>query len=186
MPGRGYTIVEFLVVLGLLGLVLGVALLILTSILKASNQTNVLVQVKQNGQVVLDSLEKQIRNAQLAQKVSTNYIKLARQGQDPLHIKCFPSSAGANGWIGSVVSTANPPADSSYSALTDRDTVKGVDINCNPDANCKFDVIASSAGSAYPPVVLICFRVNQGVSAPTRADFSANVQFDTTISLRQY
>src|SRR3989344_4232759 len=60
---NGFTLLEFLVVIGLLSLTIGSILLFLTSVLKGTNQANVTSEVKQNGQVVLDALESQIRKA---------------------------------------------------------------------------------------------------------------------------
>ena len=184
----GFTLIEFLVVIGLLALVVGSSLLFLTSILKGSNQANVTAEVKQNGQVVLDSLERQIRNATDAQKIATNTVKLIRQGQDPLYIKCIPSmGSSSNGWIGTVVSTTNPASDAVYMSITNRDDlIAGVDVQCNLAPPYSFDVIPSSSGTASPPIVLVSFVVNQGVQAPSREDFFANVEFRTTISLRKY
>src|SRR3989344_5912333 len=60
---KGFTLLEFLVVIGLLSITIGSILLFLTSVLKGTNQANITSEVKQNGQVVLDTLESQIRNA---------------------------------------------------------------------------------------------------------------------------
>ena len=176
----GFTLVEFLIVLGILALVVGSSLLFLTSVFKGSNQANVTTEAKQNGQVVLDLLEKQIRNAIFAQSPSAGYIKLTGSSEDPLHIKCFPSTASTNGWIGMVASGADSPFDSSFVPLTNKDdTISGVDIQ-----NCDFRVI--EATPSLPAIVSISFGVNQGIAAPSRQDFLANVAFQTTISLRKY
>src|SRR3989304_9968988 len=106
---KGFTLIELLVVLGILAAAVGATLIFLTNVLKGTNQANVTAEVKQNGQAVLDSLEKQIRGAINASGGdSGKYINLTRDGLEPFHIKCFldglpPKSA--NGWIGTVVST---------------------------------------------------------------------------------
>src|SRR3990170_4782911 len=98
---KGFTLLEFLVVIGLLSITIGSILLFLTSVLKGTNQANITSEVKQNGQVVLDTLESQIRNASDAVCLnpsdnnlcasptqSTTHIKLLRTNSDPLHIRC--------------------------------------------------------------------------------------------------
>jgi prepilin-type N-terminal cleavage/methylation domain-containing protein len=192
----GFTLIEFLVVLGVLAVAVGSALLFLTSILRGTNQANVTAEVKQNGQAVLDSLDAQIRNAKDVQCIdsggavvdcssasaSSKYIGLLMPSGNPLHIKCFSDSTPktVNGWIGTAVATT-VPTDASFTPVTGQDLVSGVDIN-----NCNFVVSPSTAGTLNPAVVSLSFVVNQGINAPSRQDFQANVQFQTTISLRQY
>ena len=197
----GFTLIEVLVVLGIMVAAVGVTLLFLTNVLKGTNQANVGAEVKQNGQAVLDSLEKQIRGASdieckdsggttvLCDNVDadTKYMKVLRVGQDPLHIRCFSSTSTTNGWIGTVVTSNDYPALGAYTSTTNNDTVSGVDVRCSPSDppdNLGFKIIPT--GSGLPPIVSISFVVNQGVSASSRADFLANVKFETTISLRKY
>ena len=76
-----------------------------------------------------------------------------------------------------------PSSDTVYdnNPITNKDPIAGVDIK-----DCSFDVLGSSEGGTSPPIVSIRFTVNQGVLAPSRKDFVANVQMQTSISLRQY
>src|SRR3989344_1028540 len=103
---KGFTLIELLVVLGILAAAVGASMIFLTSVLKGTNQANVTAEVKQNGQVVLDSLEKQIRGATDVEcansagnsvdcsdaSASLKYLKLVRSDEDPLHIGCFLDS----------------------------------------------------------------------------------------------
>lgn len=190
---KGYSLIEFLVVIGILVLALGSSLAFLTSSLKGSNKASISAETKQNGQAVLDSLEKQIRNASGAELVVTSpnykHIRLPKQSATPgtsnyLHIKCFDTDSSVNGSIRVLESTNAAPGDGLFTTntfITSTDPVSGVDID-----NCAFDVDVGSAGVDSPPVVSLSFIVNQGVNAPSRQDFKANVQFQTTISLRKY
>lgn len=182
---KGFTLIEFLVVLSILVIAVGSALLVLSAVLRGTNQLNVTAEVKQNGQAVLDNLDSQIRNASDAiSDGSGKYIRLTRPNADPLNIKCFydlhPKSQ--NGWIGTAITTAINPTELNYTPITNRnDLVSGVDIN-----DCSFTVAASSPGSVSPPIVSISFVVSQAIGAPSRQDFVASVEFRTTISLRKY
>jgi len=189
---KGFTLLEFLVVIGLLSITIGSILLFLTSVLRGTNQANITAEVKQNGQVVLDTLESQIRNATDADCLnpadgnlcasptqSTTHIKLLRTNSDPLHIRCV-NPAGENGRIEIAVSTDQLPTN--FTSITSQDTVSGVDIK----NNCSFTIIPTSGGVSDPPIISVSFTVNQGVGAFSRQDFMANVSFQTTISLRGY
>lgn len=184
----GFTLVELLVVLGLLSITITATLLFLTSTLKGSNQTTIIAEVKQNGQVVLDSLERQIRNATKAVEVAglpeapNGYIELTFPDASSMRVSCFSSSGNLNGYIGVKKNT-----DISYTSLTNQDTISGVNVVCNPTecGNKSLDLIEPSSGSLSPPIVSVCFVMQQGLGAPSRADFVASANFQTTISLRK-
>lgn len=191
---KGFTLIEILVVLGILVITVSSTLLFLTSVLRGSNKANVYAEVKQNGQSVLDSLERQVRNAVDAQQISVeglNTIKLTRQDQNPLYIICKGSDASHNGYIGTLTLVAatdpDPTSSGSFIALTNKDDVNsGVDLDCISDAACKLQVIPPSSGSNSPPIVSLCFYANQATQAPSRQDFLVGLKFKTTISLRKY
>src|SRR3990167_867757 len=186
---HGFTLIEFLVVLGILALTVSSTLLFLTSVLRGSNKANVIAEVKQNGQAVLESLERQIRNGVDAEQVGpegNNTIQIVRQDQGLLYLKCFPKGVSSNGYIG--VSDQ----DASYVAMTNKDDIiSGVHIDCTvPDCN-GLKVTAASSGAVSPPIVSICFYASQGIDAPSRQDFevtdptnpnSKGIKFQTTIS----
>ena len=192
---QGFTLIELLVVLGILTAAVGASLIFLTSVLKGTNQANVTAEVKQNGQVVLDSLEKQIRGATSAVVITgsglpggatKDGVNLALPTGRSLYLVCFDTDpiAKSNGWIGVAdVSPGTPTnAFSNYNSVTNKDNISGVDVK-----NCDFSVQqASTTGTAAPAVVSISFVMNQGIQAPSRADFLANAKFETTISLRNY
>jgi len=183
---KGFTLLEFLVVIGLLSITIGSILLFLTSVLKGTNQANITAEVKQNGQVVLDTLESQIRNATDADCTLKNgnddciRVKLLRPNTDPLHIACVdPVGQTENGRIEIASSLLDDPVN--FTSITNTDIKSGVSVT-----DCKFNVVASSGGVSAPPIVAVSFKVNQGVAAASRSDFLANVDFQTTISLRGY
>src|SRR3989304_4430925 len=101
---KGFTLIELLVVLGILAAAVGATLIFLTSVLKGTNQANVTAEVKQNGQVVLDSLEKQVRGATAAVFIaptgSLSGVNLTKTDGNSLYVVCFDSTLTSNGWIG--------------------------------------------------------------------------------------
>lgn len=179
---KAFTLIEFLVVLALLSLTIGSALLFLTNLVKGANQANIVAETKQNGQVVLDSLEKMVRNASGAEQLATNHIKLDIGGNQFLHIKgCIIATSGENQWIGVYQSAVDPTGDGQFNSITNRDPISGVDVE-----TCTFEVITASQGDVSPAIVNLRFIAHQGIQAPSRRDYQANVEFKTTISLRNY
>ena len=182
---KGFTLLEFLVVIGLLSITIGSILLFLTSVLKGTNQANITSEVKQNGQVVLDTLESQIRNATDADCMLESGndcldVKLIRVNTDPLRIRCVsPVGQTENGRIEIASSADADPTG--FTSITNTDIKSGVSVT-----NCKFNVVLSKEGVSAPPIVAVNFTVSQGVAAASRSDFLANVDFQTTISLRGY
>lgn len=60
---KGFTLVELLVVIAVLSLLGVLVLTIFTSSLRGSNKSQILLAIKQNGQSVLETMDKTIRNA---------------------------------------------------------------------------------------------------------------------------
>lgn len=186
----GFTLVELLVVIGVLSVVTGTALLFLTSILRGSNQAGIVAEVKQNGQIVLDSIDRQIRNAQSARELtsidgSVSTIELTLPGTSRIYLVCYDqdvvSSPKKNGWIG-IDKEPAPVVSSDFLSITNKDTASGISIDCNSDS---FNVLGNPA-DPYPQVVQVSFIAKQGVEAPGRIDFNASAAYKTTISLRKY
>ncbi len=179
----GYTLIEFLVVLGILAVAIGSSLVFLTTVLRGSGEANISAEVKQNGQAVLDSLDSTVRNATDVATNNNKHLKLSMVSGLPLHVRCFSDSTpkSENGWIGTVESSSDDPAASSYSSLTNRNEVSGVDVN-----GCDFQVLNATQGASGPPIVRISFSAMQGIGSPSAQSTPVNISFDTTISLRQY
>ena len=171
--------------LGLLSITVGSTLIFLTSTLKGSNSAAITAEVKQNGQSVLDSLERQMRGSKdvNAALVDPNkHIILTKQNDELLHIACFDPTGTENGWIGSVILPVGNDGNSKnlYLPVTNKeDLVSGISVT-----NCDFRVSTPTPGSTSPKVISLEFVMNQGIQAPSRSDFIANTKFQTTISLR--
>ena len=185
---NGFTLIEFLVVLGILTVAVGSSLLFLTSTLKGSNQAHISAEVKQNGQAVLDTLENQIRNARDVSALDSSTIPQIPSGASSaihltlsdgssLFLACAEGSSSSNGWIGS---SATGDVITTFTPLTSKDPKSGVNIS-----SCSFSV-TSADGTSQPPLVHISFDASQGVVAPSRQDFSSTIHFGTTLSLRNY
>lgn len=60
---KGFTLVEILVVLAIISIVGTMLVVIFSSTLRGSNKSQVLAAIKQNGQAILDNMDRSIRNA---------------------------------------------------------------------------------------------------------------------------
>lgn len=197
---RGYTLVEFLIVVGILSLSIGSVLLILTSVIKGANQANIIAEVKQNGQGVLDSLQSQIRGAGDVSALSVTLpgpseaksgLFVTAASGEKLTIICVEARGGDNGWIGVYKGAAGDSVPntlvSNFQPITNTETISGVDIDCTPDpTDSTVPAFAVSSHGGLVKTVTIRFIANQGVSAPSRVDFKANAEFRTVLSLRIY
>lgn len=190
----GFTLIELLVVVGILVIVAGTSILFLASILRGTNQANVTAEVKQNGQAVLDLLDRQIRGAAVASELvspqlpteASNGLVLTLADGNLLYVICVDSVGNANGYIATVTKTpgAGVATFSDYQTVTNQHTANGVDIDCVTSPVKNFTVIGGAGGS--PAIVRVFFEANQGKQAPSRQDFLAKAKFETTISLRRY
>jgi len=199
---RGFTLVEFLIVIGILSLSIGSILLILTTVVKGVNQTNISAEVKQNGQNVLDTLSGLIRNS--TDVYQLNGQPIFGQGVDKpiwsesaiwvwtstgekLTIACVENiGVTDNGKIvvHSAAASSTVPGGllADFKPLSNTDIKSGVDIDCGTSAEDDGFVVSNLQSSAK--TVLIDFTAKQGVGAPSRVDFNASAQFKTAISLR--
>lgn len=199
---KGFTLVEFLIVIGILALSVGSIMLILTTVVKGVNQTNIQAEVKANGQTTLDTLTSQIRNAtdvyqlpatlfganQPVPSGAQSGIWLFGSAGEKITLVCVENNGTtSNGYIGIQVDPASsitvPAGLTNFKALSNTDPVSGVDVDCDVGTGAAVRVVQSGANAK---VVQIRFTANQGVQAPSRVDFKANARFETSITLRLY
>jgi len=188
---KGFTLIEFLVVMGILALVVGSTTIFMSSILKGTNQANAIGEVKQNGQAALDSVERQIRGAVDAQAFGPDHIMIVRRDGDPLQIRCLPRAVDEfgkytiNDHIATAVAADKDYPTVNYVTLSNDDPETGVNIDTS---SCKFTVTKADASGPRiaPAVVTLKFTATQGLNAARRVDFAASAEFKTTISLRTY
>jgi prepilin-type N-terminal cleavage/methylation domain-containing protein len=61
---QGFSLIEILVVIAIIGIIAGVVSDIFIQVIKASNKGNVVTEIKQNGDTVLSKIERVVRNAE--------------------------------------------------------------------------------------------------------------------------
>lgn len=186
---HGFTLIELLVVLGVLMFAVGAIAIFLTSVLRGTQKANALNEVKQNSQIIVASLERQIRGSEFARNIGTDNqtIKLSR-GADSIYIKCLNfvddianSRVGVAKLTDSSLDADEGPDDDIYISITNDDLLNGVDIE-----NCILTVIPASnspKGVQIPALISVKMDV---VKKAQRVEFSAETSIQTTISLRRY
>jgi len=177
-----FTLIELLVVIVVLGILGVVGTDLFSSVIKGTNKANVIAEVKQNGQLAMDIIERNIRDATAArnpidpgtgQPILTDLILTTPSGEVTFafEAECKTCTPPTNGQI-----TMNSIP------ITSTDTRTGVSI-----ASVSYNISSPPSSSpSSPAVVEVTLTVNQAAQAPTRKDFTADVTLTTTVSLRTY
>jgi len=194
----GFTLIELLVVIGIMAVVGGVGSDLFISILKGANKANVINEVKQNGNHVLDVMERNIRNAKEAKLGG-----LLQDQEDVLILKdvndtyvqfrfILPTPAITNGKItiasdNSLEITTGMLDPTKEKDMTNTDPIGGISI-----LSGAFEIVYPTPPANNSTYVRINFRAAQGEGAPSRRDYTLGptgapgLQFQTTVSLRTY
>lgn len=180
---KGFTLIELLIVLVVLSILGLVAVQLFSSVLKGTNKASVISEVKQNGQFLSDTLERHIRQG--VDVTLTNPETLTLNTLTGQEVIVYTPSCSA----------CNPKTNGQMSlngqSITNTDSVAGVDVTqtcADPPACTTFNPIFTVLTSAVnsPKVVQVDITLNQGISAPSRQEFRANVRLLNTYSLRTY
>lgn len=194
----GFTLVELLVVIGIMAVVGGVGSDLFISILKGANKANVINEVKQNGNYALDVMERNIRNAKEAQLggsptfLYNDFLILKDINDNYVQFRfVLPTPALTNGKI-TIATDDTLRSDNTLDPafekdMTNTDLVGGISVTSGT-----FEIVYPTPPANNPPYVRINFRAAQGEGAPSRKDYTLGptgapgLEFLTTVSLRTY
>lgn len=211
---KGFTLVELLVVMAIMALFGTLLLTIFTNTLKGSNKSQVIGVIKQNGQSVLETMDKTIRNADkvVCDSVDKKSLVVVKNGVYTRYSFIAPapvSSPIVNGFIKQDNPTIQKISDGSRDetdpelvgricadndstvnpispvVLTDINTQSGVSVNCHVDDCINNPVFKREKSAGFMDQVTINFNVKPGVEAPASVTGQIDaVNFRTTIQLR--
>lgn len=189
MMKKGFTLLEIVVVIGVLSIVGVIILTIFTRTLKGNNKAQILVAIKQNGQSVLENMSQTIRNADIlacmVNSTNSSTIAVVKNGIYTRYRISFPSDSACrpNGCILSdnpfVSPTLCEAADPMTSAqiLTDTNPQTGVSV--------KNGSFTTNKSAGFKDSVMINFVLGPGIQAPKAISGQIDdVSFETTVQLR--
>lgn len=174
----GFTLIELLVVIGLLSILTAVGTETVVSLIRSNTKTNTINEAKQNGQLVIDTFEKDIRSAKSispvpglsGSSVSSSSINITTITDDIIVYSCVNGGGGSNDYISRKgVSMTN----------TDKDN--GVNISFS---TCSFKIALSSGVKVINFNFTLTEPKNRTVIAGGRAEYKVEIPFGTTLTLR--
>ena len=167
---KGFTLIEILVVVGLLAIIAAIGSNMFFTTLRSSGKSKILTTVKQNGDYALATIERLIRDSE---KVITNSDgSLCAVGMNKVKTKRLDGSEVE--FACEEEGTANGLIASNSARLTSNE----VKVD-----SCSFD--CSSQGEFYPQIVVIDFTLSQAV-VTTRPEEQASVNFRTSVTTRNF
>ena len=172
---RGFTLVEILVVVGILGIIAVVASTIFFTTLRSAGKTKVLTTVKQNGDYALTVMERLIRDSQEVSSSCTS-------GMTSITVKRFDGSE--------ITFSCDLTPDRSLIASSSGQRLTSSDVKvdkCSFDCSCPaaYADCTSQGTKFYPKTVTIKFTLSQ-VATTVRPEEEATIDFQTTVSTRNY
>lgn len=195
---KGFTLVEILVVIAITAIVGTILVAIFANTLRGSNKAQILSNIKQNGQAVLENMDKTVRGADnvVCTSADGTTLTVVRNGLYTRY-KFFPSSADANGYIQqdnpvlpetgtSSVCTDPIGTDApAVNTLTDTGTRTGVSVDCVLSGCAARPVFSRNSSEGYKDQIIIQFNLKPGTGVPQAiSDQIDPVTFKTTIGLR--
>lgn len=209
MKNKGFTLIEILIVVGIMVTLGFIFTDIFLQTLRGGNKVNTVNRVKQNGQVVLDQLTNEIRQADKIvctgnfSIISTDTIVIYKNGQYS-RFRLQSPTEDANGYIERsnffLNDIANSKTDSELCSdimtypdtrnLTDNDEKNGVSVNFDKDGETYKPFIkleGMDTNSGYGDIVTIRFRANAGIKSDSSYETSVGdngVLFTTAVLTR--
>ncbi len=177
---RGFTLIEILVVVGILAIIAVISSNMFFTVFKSSGKTKVLTKVKENGDYALSVMERLIRDSE--EVVTNTDNKICESGMNYLKFKRADGSTIEFGCL--EEGTANGRIASNSARLTSSE-VK-VD-SCSFDCSCPvaFPNCTSEGTKFYPKTITIKFILSQ-IGATVRPEEEAIINFQTTVGTRNY
>lgn len=197
----GFTLIELIVVIAIMGVLTLIITDTLIQTLRGENKVKILNQVKQNGQVVLDTMLNEIRRAKTVicigdydnDNIDDTIVIFGNEVYTRFrYVKPFPTdNPTANGYIRrddftdqtSVMCSSEDIGSLQSFILSSTDPLNGVSIKQDGLS----PIFSENARSGYSSIITIRFRVAEGVRAGRTYETAVEeggVLFTTTVQVR--
>lgn len=163
-----FTLLELLVVIGIIAIVGVIASDIFVNVTRSYNKAEIITRVQRSGNAVLAQMTGEIRN-------SRGVISPA-PGSSSSSLTIENSSGGQSAFAFTPAGADNGLVSRNGVAISDNDYETGVNIT-----SLNFTVLNTT-----PLVIGISLGLEQPLGAPGRVDFQAAVTLQTSVSLRTY
>jgi len=164
---KGFTLMEVLIVVALLGVFSAVATDTFTNIIRMQNKTRVANELEQSGNYILSIMEQEIRNSEKvllpADGSSTNCIIYESEGE----VRGFRRSGSQNIQQGRNCVQQGGCSCTSWRDLLDRNVIANNFLVGRRDSRIKINL-----------------SLRQAASAPARKDFQGSINLETTVVVR--
>lgn len=162
----GFTLLEVLVTTAIIGVLFIMASAIFINTIRSANKANITNEAKENASLVIQSLERDVRNAS-SYTVNDTGLQLALNysGGSTVNWECKPAVVGANAYLTRQNLT-----------VTNRDPVNGVSAS-----SCDF---LPHNGSGSTVLVTLKIRFTQGVGSGASSDLQVLVNHTVSFSNR--
>ncbi len=178
----GYTLIELIIVVGIISLILPGVVSVLFSTIRSYTEVLIIQEVKRSGDNIIDILDNKIRSQVwgiYSDSAALNEVCTTRSGSttDDESAPGILYFRAANGNIFFFV------VNNGVLQFSDNGTL--VDLTNNKVAVTSFALSCFRRSQYNPPLVSILFTVSQQGS-PTRAEEKSTMTYSTKIKLRQY
>lgn len=164
---QGFTLLETLVVISVVGIIAAWGMGFLASVLRGGAKTSIVSEIKQNGNHALNIISFYIRNAISIENCTTTSLSLRQLDTSLVTFSLLPTD-GLN---------FNNRLASNSSSLTNGDIKNGVEVS---------SLSFSCNTTVSPNLVTVDFTLTQARLAPARFEYQASERFNTTVGLRTY
>lgn len=188
---RGFTLVEILVVMAIMAIVGTIMVGIFSNTLRGSSKSQILAAIKQNGQAVLDNMDKVIRDADGVVCASSDTLAIVKNGRYT-RFRFILSNVQAltpNGFIQQDSPAPGSDINSFLNTVCTDISLAGAifltDTNPQSGVSVTSGSFSRNQQPGYKDSVTVSFTLGPGTGIPPGlADQIDDVIFRTTIQLR--
>lgn len=166
---RAFTLLELLVVIGIVAIVGVIAADIFVNVTRSYNKAEIITRVQRSGNAVLAQMTGEIRNARQVLSPAPGGTGASLTIEDvsgnPVVFDFVPAAGDDNGFV-----------SRNGVAISDSDFSTGINVT----------ILTFTVLDTNPLVVGIGLSLEQPLGAPGRIDFQAATSMQTTVSLRTY